>query len=186
MRARLALVGSVAFDSTHRRDNFGERVGAYCERLHHKAQWLTGNRDHADDLVQETVARALERRAQFRPDTNLEAWLVTILMNLFIDQIKHRKVERKAEPKLAMHEAAELDLDLTIAQISDLDIHEAIQTLEPELRDVVERCYVRELRYRVAAEELGIAIGTVATRLVRARKRLYEMLVSSRRKAVTT
>jgi RNA polymerase sigma-70 factor (ECF subfamily) len=146
---------------------------------------LTGSRDRADDLVQDTVTRALVRRALFQPGTNLETWLVTILTNLFLDEIKHRKVERKAEPKLAVLEVVELQRDLTIARISDLDLHEAIQTLERDLRDVIECCYVREMRYREAADTLGIAMGTVATRLVRARAKLKEMLVPSRPKAVT-
>lgn len=177
-RAWLALVDDMASDPPHDDDDFGELVESHRDRLHRKAVRLSGNVEAAKDLVQETLLRALQRRAQFRPGSHLETWLMAILTNLFLDRIKHAKVERKAEPELVV--LMEVECDLTIAEISDADLHAAVQSLEPELREVVELCYLRQMRYREAAAILGVPGGTVATRLMRARQRLRDILTTTR------
>lgn len=176
-RARLALVGDMASDPRDGGD-FGKLVESHRDRLHRRALRLSGNSDTAHDLVQQTLLRALERRAQFQSGSHLETWLVTILGNLFLDQLRHRKVERRAEPALSVSEAVEDDLSL--ATVSDDELYAAIDSLAPELSEVVELCYLRELRYREAAAILKVPSGTVATRLMRARGRLRELLTTSR------
>lgn len=186
-RARLVLVdnvppndappGSQALDDR----SFAELAGSYRAKLHQVALRLSGNRTTAEDLVQQTLERALRRFDRFQPGTHPGTWLAKILTNLFLDQIKHEKVMRKAEPELAAH--AEADDD-PIDGIADADLYAAIEALDPELRQVVELCYLRQLRYREVAAMLNLPLGTIGTRLMRARVRLRELLTPTSLDAV--
>jgi len=156
--------------------DFGELAELHRANLLRVAFRLSGNAETAKDLVQETLLRAFRRFAQFQRGTHAGNWLVAILTNLFFDQLKHQKVERKAEPKLAAAEAVECDP--AISTISDADLYAAVQALEPELRDVVELCYLQQIRYRDAAAILNVPVGTIGTRLMRARDRLRDLLTT--------
>lgn len=151
--------------------------------LHRVALRLSGSSETAKDLVQETLLRAWRRFDQFQEGTHVATWLVTILTNLFYDQLRHEKVEQRAEPLLMI--SAEVECDPAISRVSDDDLHAAIATLEPELRDVVELCYLRRKRYREVAATLGIPIGTIGTRLLRARRRLRVLLADATAEPVT-
>jgi RNA polymerase sigma-70 factor (ECF subfamily) len=170
----LALVDSMSSDR-HGGD-FGDSIESHRAHLLRVALRLSGNQDVASDLVQETLLRALRRRDQFRIGTDIGTWLVTILTNLYFDYLKHLKVERRAEPALAASDAAE-DTSL-LSTIPDAKLYAAIQALEPELREVVELCYLQQLRYRDAAQRLNLPIGTVGTRLKRAREILHVLLTA--------
>jgi RNA polymerase sigma-70 factor (ECF subfamily) len=145
--------------------------------LQRHALHLTGNPEIARDLVQETLLRALRNFHQLQPGTNPAAWLSTILTRLFYDHLKHQRVELKAVPELTARE--ELTCESTLATIADADLYVAVQALEPELRDVVELCYLQQMRYRDAAAKLSVPVGTVGTRLLRARARLRELLTQT-------
>jgi RNA polymerase sigma-70 factor (ECF subfamily) len=160
---------------------FAEIVEPHRELLYRVALRLSGNPEIAKDLVQETMLRALRRFDQFQQGTHAATWLSTILTNLFLDQLKHEKVVRKAEPDLVVEEAVEHDA--TLADIADADLYAAIQSLEPDLRDVVELCYLRQMRYREVAQMLGVPVGTIGTRLLRARTQLRVLLTGTNRKA---
>lgn len=158
---------------------FGALIEAHRTRLHQRARRLAGDPQTAADLVQETMLRALQHRERFVPGTHLGTWLGTILTHAFLDLVKHQKVVQRTEPELAVVQGGDGDPELGIAAVSDVDLERAVQALEIELREVVERCYLQRMRYRDAAAELKLPIGTVATRLMRARTRLRELLIPS-------
>jgi RNA polymerase sigma-70 factor (ECF subfamily) len=156
------------------RTDFAEIAAQVRPSLQRVALRLSGNASLAEDLVQDTLMRALRRFDQFRPGTHPATWMAAILTNLYFDHLKHQKVERKAEPELAQSEA--VDIDLVLSDIADDDLYAAIRSLEPELRRVVELCYLEQLRYREVAAILDVPVGTIGTRLMRARIRLRALL----------
>jgi RNA polymerase sigma-70 factor (ECF subfamily) len=158
-------------------DTFAELAKLSGPMLQRYALQLTGNPETARDLVQDTLLRALRSFHQLQPGTNPAAWLITILTRLFYDHLKHQKVELKAVPELAALE--EVTRDPILWTLPDAALYAAIAALEPELREVVELCYLQQMRYREAAETLGVPVGTIGTRLLRARARLRELLTSS-------
>lgn len=158
---------------------FAEIANAHSAMLHRVAQRLSGNLEAAKDLVQETLLRAWRRFDQPRQGTHPATWLVTILNNLFFDQLRHEKVECKAKPALAIQaEVEEIECDPAISCVSDDELRAAVRALEPQLRDVVELCYLKQMRYRDAAVILNVRIGTIGTRLMRARERLHDLLTT--------
>jgi RNA polymerase sigma-70 factor, ECF subfamily len=154
--------------------DFAEIAAEVRPSLQRVALRLSGNASLAEDLVQETLLRALRRFDRFRPGTHPATWMAAILTNLYFDYLKHQKVERKAEPELSRSEAVEVDR--VLVDVADDDLHAAIRSLEPELRRVVELCYLEQMRYREVAAILDVPVGTIGTRLMRARIRLRELL----------
>ncbi len=160
---------------------FTELATLYEAMLQRLALHLTGNADTARDLVQDTLLRALRSFDQLQPGTNPAAWLTTILTNLFYDHLKHQKVELRAVPELASLEV--VSCDTALGTVADSELYAAVEALDPELRAVVQLCYLQQMRYREAAEKLGVPVGTIGTRLLRARARLRELLTSSSKKS---
>ncbi|HSS00094.1 MAG TPA: RNA polymerase sigma factor [Kofleriaceae bacterium] len=136
---------------------------------------ITGDRELAKDLVQETLARALVNFHRFQQGTNARAWMVTILTRLYYDHLKHQDVVNKASAQLVTLEVTECDMGLMPAE-SEEKLHGAIEALEPDLRAVVVCCYLQGLSYKQAAATLNVPIGTISTRLMRARERLKTLL----------
>jgi len=135
---------------------------------------LSGSFDRADDLLQETLLKAWSNSASFIPGTNLRAWLVTILRNTYYSQ--YRKRGREAQDfdgvyssRLAAPPNQEAALDLADFQI-------ALTKLAPEHRDVLLMVGAAGLSYEEAAEICGVAVGTIKSRLNRARVRLADLL----------
>lgn len=151
-----------------------ELIKLHEPMLQRYALHLTGNPDTARDLVQDTLLRALRHIDQLKPGTNPAAWLSTIMIRRFYDYLKHQKVELKASVELAACEPP--TYETTLETLADDRLYAAVRELEPELRDVVELCYLQQMRYREAAEKLGVPTGTIGTRLLRARARLRELL----------
>lgn len=142
-------------------------------RLRRYARMLTGDRFRADDLVQDALQRALERESTFRAGANLRTWLFSLMHNLFIDGIRTREaVDWSADP-------AELP-DIAAPRQSDpaemRDIRAALDKLPTEQREVLLLVAVEGLRYREAAEVLAVPVGTVMSRLARAREKMQELL----------
>jgi RNA polymerase sigma factor (sigma-70 family) len=148
----------------------------YEDYLVRIARRLCGSQDAARDLTQEALMRGWTSYRQFKPGTNVRSWLATILTRAFLDQLKHAKVVRKAEPELQTLDVVESDAEPP--RIADAALWAAVEKLEPELRDVVERAYLRQMRYREIATELKVPIGTIGTRLKRARDRLRTLLTA--------
>lgn len=161
---------------------FRELFELHREYLYRLGVKLSGNGETAKDLVQEAFCRALQRFDVFERGTNARAWLATILTNHYYDLCKHDKVVKKGEDELMATPEAVED-DSTLETISDDYLHAAIQALEPEHREVIELCYLKQLRYREAAEALGVPLGTIGTRLMRARARLKISLLAMMRNA---
>jgi RNA polymerase sigma-70 factor, ECF subfamily len=171
-RGPCELVDNVA--SAHPID-FAEVDQRHRSKLMATALRLSGNHATAEDLVQEALVRGMERVAQLAPGSNIAAWLATIVTNLYFDRRRRGRVEQRAVPQLA---ALRDDLcEMTLVAVPDTALHAAIAALETDLRAVVELCYLQDMRYREAAEQLGVPTGTVSTRLMRARHRMRALLL---------
>lgn len=130
----------------------------------------------ADDLVQAACERAIIGADGFAPDTRFDAWMFRILRNLWIDQLRRRKT---AGPQTDIEDAHEVSSPVGVAQVHarmDLsDVLAALQKLPEEQREVLVLVCVEDFSYREASEVLSIPIGTVMSRLARARKNLMEL-----------
>lgn len=147
------------------------RMIEFIPRLRRFAYALTRNMDLADDLVQDTCERALSRADQWRPGTRLDSWMYRIAQNIWFDQGRAAKVRG---------EMADLD---TVAELTGSDgrkvtenrltlaaVFEAMNRLPPEQQVLVTLVCVEGLSYKEAAETLELPIGTVMSRLARARQ----------------
>jgi RNA polymerase sigma-70 factor (ECF subfamily) len=143
---------------------------------------LTRNVTEARDLVQDALERALREWARFTPGTNARAWVTSILSRLFIDGWRRRRrhptfvgidnVELPAESGEAVPEADAVSWET----VTDADLEWAIAQLPAPLRQVFELSTVSHLSYVETGAALGIPISTVGTRLMRARRRLRDLL----------
>jgi RNA polymerase sigma-70 factor (ECF subfamily) len=135
---------------------------------------LTGNGDQADDLVQEAIVRGLSNLDKFEAGTNLQAWLFTILRNQFYT-LKRRKRREVADPDGMMAGS----LSTLPEQHGSLDLRDlamALAQLPPEQREVLLLAVAEGLKYEEIAQICGAKIGTIKSRMNRARARLAELL----------
>jgi RNA polymerase sigma-70 factor, ECF subfamily len=135
---------------------------------------LAQNSDKADDLVQETLVKAWDKQSSFQPGTNLKAWLFTILRNEFYSQMRKRGREVQDSDgamtaRLAIHPSQEGKLDLQ-------DFRKALQMLPEDQREAIILIGASGFSYEEAAEICGCAVGTIKSRVSRARVRLQEIL----------
>jgi RNA polymerase sigma-70 factor (ECF subfamily) len=141
---------------------------AEIPRLRRYARALTGDTTRAEDLVQDTLERALSRWSLWRPG-NLRAWLFTIMHNIFVNQLRgappldYRPDEMV--PELAMRPEQDDGLGLR-------DLDKALQQLSVDQRETLLLVTLEELSYDEAAKVLGVPVGTIMSRLFRARERL--------------
>ncbi|MBA3914599.1 MAG: sigma-70 family RNA polymerase sigma factor [Acidobacteriales bacterium] len=147
--------------------------------LYDFAYWLTGNRDDAEDLVQEAYVRALRAFASFELGTNLHAWMFSILRNTFLTS----RTGMATRNTVSLEDQARMDIenvespddtpDVVLAKLADRRcLEHALRRLSISFREVIVLCDIQEMAYRDIAETLGIPIGTVMSRLSRARKAL--------------
>lgn len=138
------------------------------------ARYLARDADHADDLVQETLIRALGALPQLDPGGNLRAWLFTILQNVLRGEWRRRRRSpvRHEVPVEQAPEPLRSGGQLESASLNELAI--AIRKLPPRFREVLMLCGVEGFDYEEAATILGIPVGTVRSRLSRARAMLKE------------
>ncbi|MFL9828502.1 sigma-70 family RNA polymerase sigma factor [Rhodoplanes sp. SY1] len=149
-------------------------VVAHLAPLRRYARALTRDDARADDLVHDTLIRAYERLASFRPGGNLRGWLLSILHNIVIDDHRRRQAERDR--------AAELSrlAETTVAAGQESRLHlrqiaRAFLTLPDEQRAALHLVAVEGLTYQGAAAALGIPVGTLMSRLSRARAALRSL-----------
>jgi len=147
------------------------------DQLYNFAHWLTQNRDEAEDLVQETYVKGLRGFASFRMGTNFRAWMYRILRNTFLTS---RTGLRITVPLDSESEGPELAVDpetpetLAIDRSNSAALQRALDDLPVHFREILLLCEVEELSYQEIAETLSVPIGTVMSRLSRARKALRE------------
>lgn len=150
-------------------------------RLRRFAYALSGSLDEADDLVQEACERALSRQHQFEPGTRLDSWLFRIIQTIWLGRL--RKVRRRP----MVYDAAifeQLGFDARIAEQTEARMDLSIvltefEKMPAEQREVLVLVTIDGQSYKDAADTLGIPIGTVMSRLARARRRLAEALQRS-------
>lgn len=135
---------------------------------------LSQNADRADDLVQETLVKAWDKHESFQPGTNLKAWLFTILRNEFYSQMRKRGREVQDtdgvfSEQLAVHPSQYGTLDLQ-------DFRAALEQLPDDQREAIILIGASGFAYEEAAEICGCAVGTIKSRVSRARTRLQEIL----------
>jgi RNA polymerase sigma-70 factor (ECF subfamily) len=135
---------------------------------------LCGNVDRADDLVQETLLRALANIGQFRPGTNLAAWLFTILRNHF--RSEYRKRRREVEDADGKHSATLKSQPEQMGHVEFGELMTALDKLPPDQREALILVGASGFSYEEAAEICGCAIGTIKSRVNRARTRLFELM----------
>ena len=162
-------------------DSFEELAMPLFDQLYNFAHWLTQNREEAEDLVQETYIKALKGFSSFQPGTNFRAWMYRILRNTFLTSRTGLRatstvpLDTEADgPELAVeHDSPETIL----MRLTDSKaLQSAIDGLPVHYREILLLCEVEEMSYQEIAESLSIPIGTVMSRLSRARKTLRDVL----------
>ncbi len=141
-------------------------------RLRRYARALAGDRIAADDLVQDTLERAWSKFHLYRRGTDLRAWLFTVMHNVYVNQLRAARPVAQLDEE--MPELAQAARETDTLVLRDLDA--AIRRLPPEQREVLLLVALEEMSYDEAAGTLGIPIGTVMSRLARAREKLRAML----------
>jgi RNA polymerase sigma-70 factor (ECF subfamily) len=152
---------------------------AAIPRLRRYARVLTGDSAHADDLVQDTLARAWEKRRLWQAGTDLRAWLFTIMHNVHVNQFALRRRDALHDSLDADTTGAAWQLPVRPNQLERVELLEVIREmgrLPVEQREVLLLAAVEELRYEEIAKLLSVPIGTVMSRLSRARDRLKRLL----------
>ncbi len=149
------------------------------EQLYNFAHWLTQNRDEAEDLVQETYAKALKGFVSFQPGTNFRAWMYRILRNTFLTSRTGLKATMTM-PLDAEEDGPELAVEretpeTILFERSDRELLQgALDQLPVHFREILLLCEVEEMSYQEISVALSIPMGTVMSRLSRARRALRE------------
>jgi RNA polymerase sigma-70 factor (ECF subfamily) len=153
-------------------------VMPYQGVLRARARQLAGNETDADDLVQATLERALRTFSSFRPGTAAQAWLLTILRSVWIDN--WRRTRRDVPEPLGGLCAVQPEPDppdlYDLADVIAARVPTATQQLPPKLRTVLELRLISKFTYRAIAQHLRLSLPTVGTRLLRAKRRLARIL----------
>ena len=164
-------------------DSFEELATPLFDQLYNFAHWLTQNRDEAEDLVQETYVKALKGFSSFQLGTNFRAWIYRILRNTFLTSPKGLKVALTVpldfdEENEGPEPAIERDTPeaLLLARSSHELLQKAIEELPVHFREILLLCEVEEMSYQDISDTLAVPIGTVMSRLSRARKTLRNQL----------
>jgi RNA polymerase sigma-70 factor (ECF subfamily) len=165
------------------RDAFEAEVLPQLDSLYRLALRLTTDPSRAEDLVQDTVLKAFRSWGQYQPGTNIRSWLFTILRNTFINEYRRRKREpipmdlETAETYAAFRAPEEEDPEgKFFSDIVDAKVLEAIDALPEEFREVLVLSDIENLSYGEIAEVLHVPVGTVKSRLFRARRLLQRAL----------
>lgn len=158
----------------HKSTEFKKDLIASLPKLRAFAVSLIGNPDRADDLVQDTIMKAWAKQDSFEPGTNIKAWLFTILRNEFYSQMRKRGREVQDSDgilteQLSVHPAQYGSLDLQ-------DFRKALEKLPDDQREAIILVGASGFSYEEAADICGCAVGTIKSRVSRARTRLQELL----------
>ena len=179
----IVLLGTSSSQDDKSLAGFEELAMPLFDSLYNFARWLVRNQSDAEDLVQETYRKALHSFASFRPGTNFRGWMFRILKNSFLssrsDLERKMTVAMESEPDgselVAERETPETIL---IGRSNRQLLQRAIEELPAHYREVLLLCEVEEMSYQQIAETLSIPIGTVMSRLARARRAIRESFKS--------
>jgi RNA polymerase sigma-70 factor (ECF subfamily) len=159
------------------RDEIRERMVAVLPRLRRFAYALTGNAEQGDDLVQDACLRALSRIDQWQPGTRLDSWMYRIAQNIWLDRVRASKVRGEVvDVEVAETIAGSDGRAVTEGGLTLQAVAAALARLPAEQRAVVALICVEGASYKEAAEIIGVPIGTVMSRLARARRALAAVL----------
>jgi RNA polymerase sigma-70 factor (ECF subfamily) len=169
------------------RARFEDEALGLADQVYRVARRLVGSREEAEDLVQETYARAFRSWRSYTPGTNMRAWLLRILTNLNVD--RGRKIQRSPQTqpleegdyylanKLASSAGEEaLEQEQVVERMSQDSVVKALAEIQPQFRDVVVLVDIGDFTYADAAQILDVPIGTVMSRLHRGRRALKQKL----------
>jgi RNA polymerase sigma-70 factor (ECF subfamily) len=154
------------------------------DQLYNFARWLTQDASEADDLVQETYAKALRGFSSFQAGTNFRAWIYRILRNSFLSSrtgLKATVVFDEEDQENAPASDVPTPERLLIEQANREMVQQALEDLPLHHREILLLCEVEEMSYQEIAETLAIPAGTVMSRLFRARKALRQILMKKTR-----
>ena len=158
-------------------DLFEELAMPLFDQLYNFAHWLTQNREEAEDLVQETYAKALKGFSSFQVGTNFRAWMYRILRNTFLTSRTGLRAaatvpldSEEDGPELAVED--ETPETILMKRTDSELVQNAIEDLPVHHREILLLCEVEEMSYQEIAETLSIPVGTVMSRLSRARRAL--------------
>jgi RNA polymerase sigma-70 factor (ECF subfamily) len=168
------------------RVRFEEDALALSDQVYRVARHLVGSREEAEDLMQETYARAFRSWRSFQPGTNLRAWLLRILTNLNIDRGRRQQRSPDMQPleegdyflynKLEASADGAGDEEHVVERLSQNDVVSALSEVPHDFRDVVVLVDIGDFTYADAASILDIPVGTVMSRLHRGRRILKREL----------
>jgi RNA polymerase sigma-70 factor (ECF subfamily) len=186
-RVGLGSLGVVRFGASSRDDHplagFEELAMPLFDPLYNFARWLVRNSNDAEDLVQETYLKALRSFASFQPGTNFRAWMFQILRNTFLSS--RSRLDRLMTVAMdSEEEGAELAVNTETPEVILMNrsnsqlVQRAIGDLPVHYRETLLLCEVEEMSYQEIAEVLSIPIGTVMSRLARARRGVRQSLLS--------
>jgi RNA polymerase sigma-70 factor (ECF subfamily) len=163
-------------------DTFEALAMPLFAQLYNFAHWLTQDREEAEDLVQETYAKALKGFSSFQLSTNFRAWMYRILRNTFLTSRTGLKVgvtvslDQEEEDGLELALEKETPETILMTRCNSELIQGAIAELPVHYREALLLCEVEEMSYQEIAEALSVPIGTVMSRLSRARRALRDIL----------
>jgi RNA polymerase sigma-70 factor, ECF subfamily len=163
---------------------FGDRLVGVLPRLRRFARGLAGTGSEADDLVQAACERALTRQHQFQEGTRFDSWMFRIVQTIWIDQLRSRGV-RKEDGEIAEDQlGSDTPVRRIEARLALAEVRDAIGRLPPDQRTTLMLVTVEGLSYKEAAAIVGVPVGTIMSRLARARIALQQLLAAGSAAAV--
>jgi RNA polymerase sigma-70 factor (ECF subfamily) len=151
------------------------RIASEIPMLRRYARYLSRNADQADDLVQESLLRAIARIDSWEPGTNLQAWLIVILRNIFLNECRRAKRERMSLEELQSAKIPQMPASQE-AGLRLAELEKAFVSLSNDHQEVLKLVVLEGKTYEQSAEILNVTMGTIKSRLSRARTRLGEIM----------
>jgi len=155
---------------------FSDQLIAVLPRLRRFARGLAGAAAEADDLVQAACERALARSHQFEEGTRFDSWMFRIVQTIWIDQLRARGVRKEDGDAAAERLGTDEPVRRIEARLALAEIRLAVERLPPDQRTTLMLVTVEGLSYKEAAEVAGVPVGTIMSRLARARVALQQQL----------
>ena len=154
---------------------FCDTIVSHIPALRAYARVLQQDREAADDLVQDCLARAVEKQHLWQPGTNLKSWLFTILRNLFINDVRrhNRRPDTLGDPKTQSN-LSQPEQQTGVTEVQELEF--AFHQLPEQHRTALALVVIQGMQYKEAAEILDMPVGTIRSRISRARQELRQGL----------